>query len=115
MVAFGDYRLAHVLGVAIQSSRVIQEHLIPTATIGHREDETTGGRVITVAGEIRDDPDYVLRLEEMRVRADDVARGLYLEDGSASINAKLGTIEAAWDAERGLEWVRYRVTFHETL
>ena len=50
------------------------------------------GRIITLTGQIRD-VDYVLRLEELRVRADDVARALDLEDGSAAINAKLGSTE----------------------
>jgi hypothetical protein len=90
------------------------DRLIPGAKIGHRRDQTAGGRTITVAGEIRDDPDYVLRLEELRVRQDDVARELDLEDGSATINAKLGTVEAAWDVERGLDRVAFHATFYET-
>ena len=35
-------------------------------------------------------------LEEMRVRQDDVAKALDLEDGSSTINAKMGTVEASW-------------------
>ena len=35
--------------------------------------------MITVSGQIRGDPDHVLRLEELRVRADDVARTLDLK------------------------------------
>lgn len=37
-----------------------------------------------------------------------------LKDGSAIINAKLGTFEAVWAAEGGLERVGYEVTFYET-
>jgi hypothetical protein len=43
-----------------------------------------------------------------------VARALDLEDGSAAINAKLGTVEAAWDVERGLDRVAFHATFYET-
>ena len=114
MVTFGSYPLAHVSDVAIQESRIISDRLIPGAKIGHRRDQTAGGRTITVAGEIRDDPDYVLRLEELRVRQDDVARELDLEDGSATINAKLGTVEALWDVERGVDCVAFLVAFYET-
>ena len=117
MVTFGSYSLRHVLDVRIQESRSIIEHLIPGARIGYRADETAGGRIITVTGEVRGDPDYALRLEELRVRADDVARALDLEDGSAAINAKLGSVKHELTAE---DWsptnppVPYSVTFHET-
>jgi len=87
--------------------------LIPSANIGYRGDETIGGRVITVDGEIRDD-DYAPRLEELRRRADDIARSLDLEDGSDAVNAKLGTIETAWTVERGLTRPSYQVAFYET-
>ena len=88
--------------------------MISSANIGHRGDQTAGGRIITVLGEIRDDPDYPLRLEEMRVRADDTARSLDLMDGSEEINAKLGTVEATWTVERGIDCVSYHATFYET-
>jgi len=93
---------------------VINERLIPGGRVGHRSDQTAGGRIVTVAGEIRIDPDYVLRLEELRVRQDDVSRALDLEDGSASINAKLGTVEAIWDVERGVDRVAFQAAFYET-
>jgi hypothetical protein len=35
-------------------------------------------------------------LEEMRVRQDGVAKALDLEDGSSTINAKTGKVEASW-------------------
>ena len=63
---------------------------------------------------MRGDPDHVLRLEELRVRQDNVVRSLDLEDESAIINAKLGTIEANWTAEEGLERVSYQAAFYET-
>ena len=90
------------------------DRLIPGAKIGHRRDQTAGGRVINVVGEIRDDPDYVLRLEELRVRQDDVIRSLDLEDGSTAIDAKLGSIEAVWTVEEGVDRPSYSVTFYET-
>ena len=93
---------------------MINERLIPGGRVGHRSDQTAGGRIVTVAGEIRIDPDYVLRLEELRVRQDDVSRALDLEDGSASINAKLGTVEAIWDVERGVDRVAFQAAFYET-
>jgi hypothetical protein len=93
---------------------VTNERLIPGATIGHRKDQTAGGRVITVSGQIRDDVDYVLRLEELRIRADDTARSLDLEDESSSINAKLGTVEAQWHVQSGLDRIYYAATFYET-
>jgi len=37
-----------------------------------------------------------------------------LKDSSVIINAKLGTLDAVWTAEEGLERVRYEVTFYET-
>jgi hypothetical protein len=114
MVVFGEYRLPHALQATVQDSRIIHDRLIPSASVGHRTDETAGGRIIMVSGEIRDDPDYVLRLEEMRVKADDTARTLDLEDGSAAINAKLGTIVASWTVEDGLERPTYAATFYET-
>ena len=50
-------------------SRIFVSH----ASVGYRGDETAGGRTIKVAGEIRDDADYVLRIEELRARQDDDA------------------------------------------
>jgi hypothetical protein len=114
LVTFGSYPLAHVSDVAIQESRIISDRLIPGAKIGHRRDQTAGGRTITVTGQIRDDPDYVLRLEEFRVRQDDVIRSLDLEDGSTAIDAKLGSIEAVWTVEEGVDRPSYSVTFYET-
>ncbi len=43
-----------------------------------------------------------------------MARALDLEDGSATVNAKLGSIEVVWDAERGLTSVAYSAKFYET-
>ncbi len=114
MVTYGSYSLRSVQSAAVQGTRIIQDRVIPLALIGSRRDETSGGRIITVQGEIRGDANYVLRLEELRKRADDVARPLDLEDGSAVINAKLGSLEALWDAERGLTHVAYSATFYET-
>jgi len=51
-------------------------------------------------------------VEELRVRADDVARALDLEDESATINVKLGSGEAVWIVEDGLEGPGYSVTFY---
>jgi len=113
-VTFGSYPLQHVSNVRVQETRVINERLIPGGTVGHRSDQTAGGRIVTVAGQIRNDPDYVLRLEELRVRQDDVSRALDLEDGSASINAKLGSVEAVWTVEEGVERPSYSATFYET-
>ena len=93
---------------------MINERLIPGGRVGHRTDQTAGGRIVTVTGQIRNDPDYVLRLEELRIRQDDVSRALDLEDGSASINAKLGTVEATWDVERGVDRVAFQAAFYET-
>ena len=114
MVTFGSYPLRHVSSAKIRSTREINELFIPGAIVGHRSDQTAGGRIVTVAGQIRNDPDYVLRLEELRVRQDDVSRALDLEDGSASINAKLGSVEAVWTVEEGVERPSYSATFYET-
>jgi len=114
MVSFGGYALWHVYDLSIQESRLMTERPIPGAQLAYRKDQTAGGRTIKVIGEIRGDPDHVLRLEELRRRVDDVARALDLEDGSSVINAKLGPIEAAWDVERGLNRVGFTVTFYET-
>ena len=114
MVTFGGYALRHLLNVTIQETRTVVEHLIPGAGVGYRADETAGGRTIKVTGEIRDDPDYVLRLEELRVREDGVARALDLEDASDIINAKLGSVEATWTVEDGMDRPAYQLTFYET-
>jgi hypothetical protein len=115
MVTFGGYPLQHVSQVQTVGSRVIHDRLVPSAkAFSHRSDETDGGRVITVSGQIRGDPDYILRLEELRVRADDVARALDLEDGSATISAKLGNVEATWDVEGGVDRVAFQAAFYET-
>ena len=101
-----------------ENKRIIHDRLIPSAkTCSYRADETAGGRIITVTGEIRADPDYPLRLEELRVRQDDVARSLDLEDGSAVINAKMGALEYVLDVNGWFAdkcYVPYTVTFHET-
>jgi hypothetical protein len=114
MVTFGSYPLQHVSNVRVQETRVINDRLIPGAIVGHRTDQTAGGRIVTVAGQIRNDPDHVLRLEELRVRADDVARSLDLENGSETIAAKLGLVEATWTVEEGVERPMYSATFYET-
>jgi len=115
MVTFGGYVLSHVSAVQTVGSRIIHDRLVPLSkTFGSRSDETAGGRIITVSGQIRGDPDYVLRLEELRVRQDDVSRALDLEDGSASINAKLGNVEATWDVEGGVDRVAFQAAFYET-
>lgn len=93
---------------------MINDRFVPDGTVGHRADQTAGGRIITVSGQIRDDPDYVLRLKELSVRQDDVARPLDLEDGSAPINAKLGTVQAVWTVEEGLDAPTYSAAFYET-
>jgi len=107
--------LPHVSAVQTVGSRIIHDRLVPSSkTFGSRSDETAGGRIITVSGQIRGDPDHVLRLEELRVRADDTARSLDLEDGSAAITAKLGPVEATWTVEEGVERPTYSATFYET-
>jgi hypothetical protein len=115
MVTFGTFPLPHALEANEQDSRIIEERLIPSGSVPYRGDETAGGRVITIVGEIREpDPDYYTRLTEICDMQDDVARGLDLEDGSAAINAKLGTVQADWNVEKGLECVAYQATFYET-
>jgi hypothetical protein len=115
MVTFGGYVLPHVSAVQTVGSRIIHDRLVPSAkNFSYRSDETAGGRVITILGQIRGDPDHVLRLEELRVRADDVARSLDLEDGSATITAKLGPVEKTWTVEEGVERPFYSATFYET-
>ena len=39
---------------------------------------------------------------------------LDLEDGSATITAKLGPVDATWTVEEGVERPMYSATFHET-
>jgi len=43
-----------------------------------------------------------------------MARALDLEDGSAVINAKLGTVVVFWTVEDGLERPTDSATFYET-
>ena len=115
MVTFGGYPLQHASAVQTVGSRITHDRLVPSAkSFSHRSDETDGGRVITVTGQIRNDPDYMLRLEELRIRADDTARSLDLEDGSTAIYAKLGTVDAVWTVEDGVDQPAYSATFYET-
>ena len=115
MVTFGGHRLLNAFTVRIQESRVIHDRLIPSAkTVGYRADQTAGGRVLAIEGQIQGDLDYVLRLEELRARVDDVARPLDLEDGSTTINAKLGSVDATWTVEEGVDRPSYSATFYET-
>ena len=115
MVTFGGYPLRHVSAIQTVGSRIIHDRLVPSAkSFSYRSDETAGGRIITVSGQIRGDPDHVLRLEELRVRQDDVSRALDLEDGSTPVNAKLGTVEATWDVEHGVDRVAFQAAFYET-
>ena len=115
MVTFGGYRLQHVSAIQTVGSRIVHDRLVPSAkSFSYHSDETSGGRVVTVSGQIRGDPDHVLRLEELRVRADDTARILDLGDGSAAINAKLGTVDAVWTVEDGVDQPAYSATFYET-
>jgi len=78
---------------------MVHDRLIPNASVGYRGDEAAGGRTIRVAGEIRDDADCVLRIEELRVRQDDAARMLELEGGSAAIKEKLGSLSSSPSAQ----------------
>jgi hypothetical protein len=114
MVSFGSYGLKHVTDVRVQETRVINDRFVPGGTVGYRADQTAGCRIITVQGQIRDDPDYVLRLKELSVRQDDVARPLDLEDGSSPIIAKLGTVQAVWTVDEGVDAPTYSATFYET-
>ena len=115
MVTFGGYTLQHVSAIQTVGSRILHDRLVPSAkSFGYRSDETAGGRVVTVSGQIRNDPDHVLRLEEIRARADDTARPLDLEDGCSTMNAKLGSVEAVWTVEEGVDRPSYSVTFYET-
>lgn len=50
----------------------------------------------------------------MRERADYVGRQLDLEDGSAVITCKLGSVEFTWTVEDGVDRSSYQLIFHET-
>ena len=56
-MTFGGYPLQHVSNVRVQETRVINKCLIPGGRVGHRADQAAGGRIVTVAGQIRNDPD----------------------------------------------------------
>lgn len=51
---------------------------------------------------------------QMRDKVGDMVKALDLEDGSGTINAKLGTVEVAWTGVQGLECVGYQAAFYET-
>jgi hypothetical protein len=113
MVMFDSYRLQNPQSVSIQDSEVLNERGIPGGSIPYRADQTRGGRVIIVSGEIRD-VYYALRVEELRVRINDESGSLDLEDGSDAVTAKLGAIEVDWNVEDGLDRPTYAATFYET-
>lgn len=113
MVTWNSYRLQNVQSVSVQDSEVLNERGIPGGSIPYRSNQTLGGRIIAVSGQIRDVL-YALRVEELRVRVNDVLGSLDLEDGSAVITAKLGTIEVTWNVQDGLTWPSYVATFYET-
>ena len=49
-----------------------------------------------------------------RFEIDDVVRPLDQEDGSATINAKLGSVDATWTVEEGVDRPSYSAAFYET-
>ena len=94
MVTFAGLQIPHVQRVKDVQARVSHQRVIPHSSVGYVVDETSAGQTITVSGIIEEDTisDAALALEKFRVRADDIARDLDLEDGSALISCKLGTI-----------------------
>ena len=113
MVTFDSYHLQRVQSISVQDSEVLNERGIPGGSIPYRSDQTLGGRVIVVSGEIRDAL-YALRIEELRVRINDESGSLDLEDGSDAVTAKLGALEVDWNVEDGLYRPTYAATFYET-
>lgn len=113
MVTFDGYPLQNVLGVSTQDSEVITEQAIPWGSLPYRSARMPAGKVITVSGKIRSAL-YALLIEGLRVRINDVAGFLNLEDGTGVINAKLGGLDVTWAVEDGLERPTYAATFYET-
>lgn len=113
MVTFDSYRLPHVLDISVQDSEILNERGIPGGPLPYRSDQTSGGRVIVISGEIRD-ASYALRIEELRVRINDLAGSLNLEDGSDVVTAKLCGVDVSWTVEEGVGRPTYSATFFET-
>jgi hypothetical protein len=117
LVFFGTLKLPHVLELQTVKSRVSIERDIPYSRVAYHADDRDIGQTITLIGEIREtaiDQAY-LQIERIRRLNDGVARTLDLEDNvTPTFNAKLGTIEANWTAEDGLERVSYQAAFYET-
>jgi len=117
MVRFGNYELPHILDAQIEKSRVETERSIPYRGVAYRADQTTRGRTLKVAGEIRATTisDIAFWVELFRRLADDTARLLDLEDGETdTFNAKL--VDPAYAVDVGA-WFsgKYHVPYSVSL
>ena len=115
MVIIGGYVLLSVQTITTEDSRVTTDRPLYRGKKSHRSDQTAGGRIFRVQGIIKDDENYMHRIGELRVRADNVPRVLDLEDGIIVENAKFGTLSFEWTVENGLDYFTYSAEFHETL
>jgi hypothetical protein len=102
MVVFGTCKLPHALEAQIEKSRVEIERSVPYSGVAYRTDQTTRGRSVKVASEIRATTigEAALKIELLRRLADDTTRLLDLEDGETpAFNAKLVDPQYALDVQ----------------
>jgi hypothetical protein len=118
MVRFGSWELPNAQQVQIEIARVEIERSMPGRNVAYHSDETTKGRTVKVAGDIRASAISQARfwIELLRRLADDIERVLDLEDGQTpTFNAKLTDPSYALDTSLWYDYAQYWVSYSVTL
>jgi hypothetical protein len=118
MVRFGNHSLPNVQQAQIEIARVEMERTVPGRNVAYHSDETTKGRTVKVAGEIRASTIGQARfwIELLRRLADDTERVLDLEDSQTpTFNAKLIDPSYALDTSLWYDYMQYWVSYSVTL
>lgn len=115
---FGSLSLEHVLTAPIEHVWQEVEHPAPYREVAYRRDQFNLGRVVVVAGEIREatNSDATTKLHNLRALSDGKVRLLDFEDGHTALYAKLGDITWAINVEGWFEgeyWIAYTASFLE--
>jgi hypothetical protein len=120
MMRFGNYELPNVQQIQIKIARVEIERSIAGRNVACHTDQTTRGRTVKIAGDVRASTISEARfwIELLRRQADDTERVLDLEDGQTpTFNAKLTdpsyTLDISLWYNHTQYWVSYSVTLLE--
>jgi hypothetical protein len=120
MVRFGNYELPNAQQAQIEIARFEIERSVPGRNVAYHADQTTKGRSVKIAGDIRASTISEARfwIDFLRRLADDTERLLDLEDGQTqTFNAKLVdpsyTLDVTQWVAANKYWVPYSVTLLE--